>query len=226
MQLSYNNVYAVYLLLSFCHGKTEPEIATKGSSNDMEKAVKTLLGERFLIVSRGVYAQPDYPQCVCSRLMSVSGLKYHHNLTYNDVDINVKPTFGKRVYRDTFYQVQRQNTELLFLVHAYIGNRPEDNKISGTFKVFYANKECFVAGSAPSGAKSNFVGKTAISPTGNPACLLWRRPHAREKHRRLCRAAFKKTCRNYGKYVFVFTRDACLKKFTKQSLPLGKMRTE
>uniref|UniRef100_L7M9W3 Putative group viii salivary lipocalin n=1 Tax=Rhipicephalus pulchellus TaxID=72859 RepID=L7M9W3_RHIPC len=205
MQLSYNLVYTVCVLLSFCHGK---KTVMKPYKNDMEMAVKMLLSDKFLIVSRAVYNQPNHPRCVCSRLTSVSGLKYHHNLTYTDVDMKVQPAPAKRVYRDTFYQVKQQDSALLFLVNAYIGNQKEDNKISGVFKVFYANKECFVTGTIQS---------------GNPSCLLWRRPHAREKHRRLCRAAFKNNCRKHGRYVFVFTKDACLKKFTKQSSPLGQV---
>ncbi|KAL1468121.1 hypothetical protein MTO96_025647, partial [Rhipicephalus appendiculatus] len=87
-------------------------------------------------------------------------------------------------------------------------NRPEDYKISGTLKVFYANKECFVAGSALS---------------GNPACLLWRRPHAREKHRPEISGCFRKRHRvtnchwirrmkqvNFGLWLTCFFAFVCI----------------
>ncbi|KAL1447510.1 hypothetical protein MTO96_044265, partial [Rhipicephalus appendiculatus] len=115
---------------------------------------------------------------------------------------------GKRVYRDAFYMVKKEKSTLHFSVVAYMSNHVEDQKVSGSYEVFYANKECFIAG-------------TPLQR--NPACLLWRKPHAREASRVRCRAAFKSRCYRYGVHKFVFTRDACLKKnMTKVSWPAAK----
>ncbi|XP_075725616.1 uncharacterized protein LOC119180091 isoform X2 [Rhipicephalus microplus] len=169
-----------------------------------------ILSNKLLIVNRGVYRRPDFPKCVCSQLKSVGTVNYRHNLTYLDTDRNVHPMYQKRVYRDAFYTVKREQSMVRFSVHAYMDSLREDPKMSGAYDVFYANKECFIA---------------ATRLPRNAACLLWRRPHARERNRNLCRAAFKKFCIKHGSYTFVFTTDACLKKRnlkTKVSLPVAQ----
>uniref|UniRef100_A0A131YRG2 Lipocalin n=1 Tax=Rhipicephalus appendiculatus TaxID=34631 RepID=A0A131YRG2_RHIAP len=207
MKLYHSLLYTVCTLVLFCDGK-KLESGKTSYKIDTEKAVRMLLSYKFLIVSRGVYNQPDYPRCVCSRLKTVSPVKYNHNLTYLDIYAKGQSELGKRVYRDAFYMVKKEKSTLHFSVVAYMSNHVEDEKVSGSYEVFYANKECFIAG-------------TPLQR--NPACLLWRKPHAREASRVRCRAAFKSRCYRYGVHKFVFTRDACLKKnMTKVSWPAAK----
>uniref|UniRef100_A0A131YD91 Lipocalin n=1 Tax=Rhipicephalus appendiculatus TaxID=34631 RepID=A0A131YD91_RHIAP len=154
MKLYHSLLYTVCTLVLFCDGK-KLESGKTSYKIDTEKAVRMLLSYKFLIVSRGVYNQPDYPRCVCSRLKTVSPVKYNHNLTYLDIYAKGQSELGKRVYRDAFYMVKKEKSTLHFSVVAYMSNHVEDEKVSGSYEVFYANKECFIAGTPLQSEKSN-----------------------------------------------------------------------
>ncbi|XP_075725618.1 uncharacterized protein LOC119180048 [Rhipicephalus microplus] len=151
--------------------------------------------------------------------MSSGPVKYKHNLTYVDTNGKVPTVHQKRVYRDAIYTVKREQSLVSLNIHAYTGTQREDMKMSGTYDVFYANKECFIAGTMLPSDKFTAVHQIPSSPKGNAACLLWRKLNAGKRNRHRCRAAFKKRCAKYGTYRFVFTREACLKKrMTKASV--------
>ncbi|XP_049524439.1 uncharacterized protein LOC119453763 isoform X6 [Dermacentor silvarum] len=148
----------------------------------------------------------------------------------------------KRVYLDAYYQVQQKNQMVLFVVNAHMGNHVQEPKISGSYYTLYANKGCFVAGtqlpgntsnvvsntfSSPKGNMSNVISNTFSSPNANAACFVWRVIKAKESHRAQCRAAFANFCRTYGGHKFVFTKEACLKKYSKnEPLPAIKQGLE
>nr|XP_037287074.1 uncharacterized protein LOC119180048 [Rhipicephalus microplus] len=219
MEVYYSFLCAMCTWTLFCDGLNY-EALKRPHKTDKEAAVKSILSYKLLIVSRGVYNHPGYPQCVCSRLKSVGQLKYNHNLTYLDTDEKVPTVHEKRVYRDAIYTVKREQSKVRLYIHAYTSKQHEDMKMSGMYDVLYANKECFIAGTLLPSDKLTAVNQIPSSPKDNAACLLWRKLNAGKRSRHRCRAAFKKRCAKYGKYRFVFTREACLKKrMTKVSDP-------
>lgn len=186
----------------------------------MENDVKTILRSKYLMISRQIFSRENFPRCVLSRLISVSTTEYHHNLTYYENGLKMPTELEKRVYLDAYYQVQKMNKMVLFVVKANMGNHIEEPKISGSYYTLYANKGCFVAATELPGNTSNVVSNAFSSPKANAACFVWRVIKAKEHDRARCRAAFANFCRTYRGYKFVFTKEACLKKYSeKQSLP-------
>ncbi|XP_065292336.1 uncharacterized protein [Dermacentor albipictus] len=181
----------------------------------------SILGSKTLIISRAVFAREDYATCVVSRLKSVSTSGYQHNLSYYEKEIKMPTQLGKRVYLDAHYAVHQKNNVVVFVVHAYAGNRLEDSKLSGSYKALYANKGCFIVGTDSPGYTSNVASNTVNTPKANAACLVWRLLKANEEDRARCRAAFAKVCGKYGRYKFVFTRDVCLMKQSLNQTLLG-----
>ncbi|XP_072145787.1 uncharacterized protein [Dermacentor andersoni] len=221
MKINYYSFYFLCIWASFCHGKNVN--VKKPNSDMMEKAVKTILGSKTLIISRAVFAREDYPMCVVSRLKSVSTSGYQHNLSYYEKEIKMPTQLGKRVYLDAHYTVHRKDKVVVFVVHANIGNALEQPKLSGSYITLYANKGCFIVGTESPGYTSNVVSNTLNSPKANTACLVWRLLKANEEDRARCRATFAKVCGQYGRYKFVFTKDVCLmKQSINQTLPATK----
>ncbi|XP_049524437.1 uncharacterized protein LOC119453763 isoform X4 [Dermacentor silvarum] len=211
MEFHYNSFYFLYLWALFCHGKKH-NVAQKPNTHSMENDVKTVLGSKYLIISRGVFTLENYPRCVISRAINVLAAGYHHNLSYYEKDLKMATELRKRVYLDAYYQVQQKNQMVLFVVNAHMGNHVQEPKISGSYYTLYANKGCFVAGT---------------QLPANAACFVWRVIKAKESHRAQCRAAFANFCRTYGGHKFVFTKEACLKKYSKnEPLPAIKQGLE
>ncbi|XP_049524435.1 uncharacterized protein LOC119453763 isoform X2 [Dermacentor silvarum] len=226
MEFHYNSFYFLYLWALFCHGKKH-NVAQKPNTHSMENDVKTVLGSKYLIISRGVFTLENYPRCVISRAINVLAAGYHHNLSYYEKDLKMATELRKRVYLDAYYQVQQKNQMVLFVVNAHMGNHVQEPKISGSYYTLYANKGCFVAGTQLPGNTSNVVSNTFSSPKANAACFVWRVIKAKESHRAQCRAAFANFCRTYGGHKFVFTKEACLKKYSKnEPLPAIKQGLE
>ncbi|XP_070378877.1 uncharacterized protein [Dermacentor albipictus] len=161
-----------------------------------ETVEKLLQGRGELMISRGTYGRSDYPMCVRSRPLGYSAGKIHHNLSYYERDIKVSQTHGHRLYRGAFFELPK-TTKRIINIYAYLGTGQVENKISGWYKVLYANKVCFIL---------------ATEEQAMPACLLWRKVRATPLERYPCRKAYKERCRHYKGHSHVYSKAECITK--------------
>ncbi|XP_065292359.1 uncharacterized protein [Dermacentor albipictus] len=194
-------LHYTYFLTCFCavfwFGEPIHGFGFKSKQGRIWETVEKLLqGRGELMISRGTYGRSDYPMCVRSRPLGYSAGKIHHNLSYYERDIKVSQTHGHRLYRGAFFELPK-TTKRIINIYAYLGTGQVENKISGWYKVLYANKVCFIL---------------ATEEQAMPACLLWRKVRATPLERYPCRKAYKERCRHYKGHSHVYSKAECITK--------------